>query len=109
MQELYNRPGIIKYEGKISSSSKVKSFIEKRKITNYEVFYIDNPSADFKILNRQLQELLNKYEGKEPPKEKPKQEGLRECPFKYRVNANTVLEAYTQEDLDRLKKNWNLK
>lgn len=109
MQELYNRPGVIKYEDKISSSSKVKSFIEKRKITDYEVFYIDSPSTDFKILNRQLQELLNKHEGKEPPKEKPKQEELRSCTYQYRVNANTVLMAYTQEDLDKLKKNWNLK
>ena len=49
------------------------------------------------------QELL-KYKGIDI-KEKPKQEGLRECPFKYRVNANTVLAAYTQEDLDKLK-NW---
>lgn len=51
------------------------------------------------------QELL-KYKGI-TIKEKPKQEGLRECPFKYRVNANTVLEAYTQEDLNKLKEWWN--
>lgn len=39
---------------------------------------------------------------------KPKQEGLRECPFQYRVNANTVLMAYTEEDLNKLKKSWNV-
>lgn len=44
-----------------------------------------------------------------PPKEKSKQEELRKCPFKYRVNANTVLEAYTEEDLNKLKKWWNVK
>lgn len=39
---------------------------------------------------------------------KPKPEGLREYPFQYRVNANTVLQAYTQEDLDKLKSWWNI-
>ena len=52
------------------------------------------------------QELI-KYKGG-TIKEKPKQDGLRECPFKYRVNANTVLMAYTQEDLDKLKKSWHI-
>ena len=53
------------------------------------------------------QELI-KYNGG-TIKEKPQQEGLRCCAYQYRVNANTVLMAYTQEDLDKLKKNWNLK
>jgi len=44
-----------------------------------------------------------------PPKEKPKQEELREYPYKYRVNVNTVLMAYTEEDLNKLKKRWNIK
>ncbi len=52
------------------------------------------------------QELI-KYKGG-TIKEKPKQEGLRECPYKYRVNANTVLAAYTEEDLNKLKKSWNV-
>lgn len=108
MQEIYNIPGVIKYDDKIFPSSKVKSFIEKKKITDYEVFYVENPSEDFKILNRQLQELVNKCSGKEPPKEKPKQEGLRECPYQYRVNRNTVLMAYTEEDLNKLKRWHNI-
>lgn len=108
MQDLYNIPGIIKHEGKVFSSSKIKSFIEKRNLTNYDIVYVQNPSEDFKILNRQLQELVNKHSGKEPPKEKPKQEGLRECPYQYRLNQNTVLMAYTEEDLNKLKKWHNI-
>ena len=52
------------------------------------------------------QELI-KYKGG-MIKEKPKQEGLRECSYKYRINANTVLEAYTEDDLNLLKKWWNV-
>ena len=53
------------------------------------------------------QELL-KYKGIEI-KEKPRADGLRECSFKYRVNRNTILEAYTEEDLNKLKSWWNVK
>jgi len=42
-------------------------------------------------------------------KEKPQQEGLRPCPYQYRVNANTILSAYTEEDLEKLKQWWNVK
>lgn len=47
-------------------------------------------------------ELLN-YQGVSI-KEKPKQEGPREYPYQYRINKNTVLMAYTEEDLNKLKK-----
>lgn len=43
-----------------------------------------------------------------PPKEKPQQEGLRSYPYQYRINRNTVLMAYTEEDLNKLKKSWNV-
>lgn len=51
-------------------------------------------------------ELLN-YQGVSI-KEKPKQEGLRECPYQYRINRNTILMAYTEEDLNKLKKWYNV-
>ena len=51
-------------------------------------------------------ELLN-YQGISI-REKPKQEGLRECPYQYRLNQNTVLMAYTEEDLNKLKKWYNI-
>ena len=59
---------------------------------------------EIKNINTIDQELL-KYKGIFI-KEKPKPEGLREYPYQYRVNQNTVLMAYTEEDLNKLKK-WN--
>ena len=41
-------------------------------------------------------------------KEKPVFEDQRPYTHVYRVNTNTVLCAYSQEDLDRLKKNWTI-
>lgn len=106
--ELYDKPGLV-ITDKVTRTTKVKKFIEKNKITNYKILYLEEQHSDFKEIERALKALENNYLGIAPPKEKPKQEGLRECPFKYRVNANTVLEAYTQEDLDWLKNNWNIK
>lgn len=40
-------------------------------------------------------------------KEKPVFEGPRPYTHTYRVNVNTVLCAYSQEDLDKLKANYN--
>ena len=57
-------------------------------------------------INKLPIELLN-YQGISI-KEKPKQEGLRECPYQYRLNQNTVLMAYTEEDLNKLKKWYNV-
>lgn len=104
MQEIINKPGIVITDGNINKTSKVKNYIEKNKIKQFSIRYVENPSDNFAELNRQLQELENECKGIDPPKEKPKQEGLRECPYKYRINANTVLEAYTEDDLNLLKK-----
>lgn len=41
-------------------------------------------------------------------KEKPVFEEQRPYTHTYRVSQNTVLVAYSQEDLDKLKKNWNI-
>ena len=41
-------------------------------------------------------------------KEKPVFEGQRPYTHTYRVNVNTVLCAYSQEELDKLKKSWNI-
>lgn len=107
--ELENVPGIIIVQNKVIRTTKVKKYIEKNKLINYKVVYLENPPEDFRIVERLLKELENKHLGLGELKEKPQQEGLRPCPYQYRVNANTILMAYTQEDLDKLKKNWNLK
>jgi len=52
------------------------------------------------------QELL-KYKGVQV-KEKQTGEGQRPYTHTYRINRNTVLCAYSQEDLDQLKRNWNV-
>ena len=108
MQEVFNLPGIVIYDNKVVKTSKIKSYIEKKKLSNYTVIYIDAPSEDFKILNRQLQELENKYLNIDPPKCKPKQDSSREYPYEYRINVNTILKEYSQEDLNNLKKWWNV-
>lgn len=41
-------------------------------------------------------------------KEKPVFEDQRPYTHTYRINVNTVLCAYSQEELDKLKKNWNI-
>ena len=107
--ELYDKPGIIIVDDKVSRTTKVKKFVEKNKLTSYQIIYLEKECKDFKEVERALKELEANYLGETPPKEKPKPEGLRECPFKYRVNTNTVLEAFTQEDLDKLKSWWNIK
>lgn len=105
--ELMDFPGII-ITDKVTRTTKVKKFIEKNKLTNYKIIYLDNPPSDFREIERALKMLENNYLGIGPIKEKPKQEGLRDCPYKYRLNRNTVLEAYSEEDLNKLKQWHNI-
>lgn len=62
---------------------------------------------EIKDINTIASELL-KYQGIEI-KEKPITGEQRDYPFEYRVNTNTVLMAYTEEDLNKLKKWYNIK
>lgn len=105
MIELYDLPGLV-ITDKVSRTTKVKKFIQKNKLTLYSVLYLDKECKDFKEVERALKEMEANYLGEEPPKQKPKQEGPREYPYQYRINQNTVLMAYTEEDLSKLKK-WN--
>ena len=84
-----------------STSMLVMSVLKNKDLYGYKII---KEIEDIKTID---QELI-KYNGG-MIKEKPQQEGLRPCTYQYKVNANTVLMAYTQEDLDKLKKNWNLK
>lgn len=108
IQELLNTPGLV-ITDKVTRTTKVKKFIEKNKLSNYKIIYLENPSADFKEVERSLKELENKYLGLGELKEKPKTEEQRPYTHTYRINRNTVLCAYSQEDLDKLKNWWNVK
>ena len=108
IDELLNAPGIIIVQNKVIRTTKVKKYIEKNKLINYKVVYLENPPEDFRTVERLLKELENKHLGLGELKEKPQQEGLRSYPYQYRINRNTVLMAYTEEDLNKLKKSWNV-
>lgn len=50
---------------------------------------------------------LLKYQGISI-KEKPRQDGLRECTHTFRIGPNTILCAYSEEDLNKLKQWHNI-
>lgn len=104
-----NVPCVIKWNNTFYKVEKPKSFFNRhREMENDDVifYYIDKTITGMGEIARALQKLEDELTG--TVREKPKQEGLRPCPYKYRVNANTVLEAYTEEDLNKLKKYWNV-
>lgn len=102
--ELFDKPGIVIYEGKTTRTTKVKKFVQKNQIKEYNVIYLENPSSDFKEVERALKELENNYLGLGSLKEKPKVEKDTPYQYEYRINANTVLCAYNEEQFNLLKK-----
>lgn len=108
--EYKNVPCVIKFNNEFFKVEKPKKFFNRHREMendNVEFHYIDETITGMQNIAIALRDLEDSLKGTK--REIKVQEGLQECPFKYRVNANTVLEAYTQEDLDKLKKNWNLK
>lgn len=106
-----NTPCVIKFKANFYKVEKPNKFFNKHREMendNVEFHYIDENITGMQEIAKALQKLEDSLKGI-IREEKPKQEELRSCTYQYRVNANTVLMAYTQEDLDKLKKNWNLK
>lgn len=96
-------PGLIFLEEKIVRTPKVKKWIDKMHPANYKVQYLDNPPTDRSEIERALKALENSFLGiSEKPKEVLPEN--RECKYVYRLNANTVLSAYTEEQFNLLKK-----
>lgn len=104
MQELLNEPGIVIYNNKVTPTSKVKKFIEKNQLKEYSLKYVENPSPDFKILNKQLQDLVDEHLGIQRIKKPEIPKNNSEYEYTFRLNSNSVLCAHSKEDLDKLKK-----
>lgn len=104
---LTNTPGIIILPNGIVKTTKVKKWVDKNNPDNYTVKYLDPIPKDFRLVEKSLQDMIDKEQGI-TRKEKPVFEDQRPYTHIYRVNTNTVLCAYSQDDLDRLKKNWKI-
>ena len=105
MEELFDKPGLV-ITDKVTRTTKVKKYIEKNKVTDYKIMYLTKACTDFKEVERSLKEMESEYLGLGKLKEKPKEDGPRAYTHTYRLNQNTILCAYSQEDLDKLLK-WN--
>ena len=104
--ELCDKPGVIIIGDEVIKTTKVKKWILKNKPSVYDVKYVENPSNDFKEVERQLQFLINDVKGiNYQVKEKELFKRPEEYKYQYRANINTVYMAHTKEDLQRLLDN----
>ena len=104
--ELYDKPGIIITPDKVIKTTKIKKWILKNKPDTYTVKYLENPSSDFKEMERQLQVMINEANGVATSlKEKELFKPPEEYKYKYRANINTVYMAHDKESLQRLLDN----
>ena len=100
--ELCDKPGVIIIGDEVIKTTKVKKWILKNKPSVYDIKYVENPSNDFREIERQLQFLVNdvkgiNYQVKEKELFKPPEEFKYH--YKYRANINTVYMAPTKESL----------
>ena len=106
--ELCDKPGVIIIGDEVIKTTKVKKWILKNKPSVYDVKYVENPSNDFKEVERQLQFLVNDVKGiTYQVKEKELFKPPEEYPYhyKYRANINTIYMAHDKESLQRLLDN----
>ena len=101
--ELCDKPEVIIIGDEVIKTTKVKKWILKNKPSVYDVKYVENPSNDFREIERQLQFLVNdvkgiNYQVKEKELFKPPEENYKYF-YKYRANINTVYMAQTKESL----------
>ena len=104
--ELCDKPGVIIIGDEVIKTTKVKKWILKNKPSVYGVKYVENPSNDFREIERQLQFLVNDVKGiNYQVKEKELFKPPEEYRYQYRANINTVYMAHTKESLQRLLDN----
>ena len=101
--ELCDKPGVIIIGDEVIKTTKVKKWVLKNKPSVYSVKYVENPSNDFREIERQLQFLVNDVKGiNYQVKEKELFKPPEEYKYKYRANINTVYMSHTKEGLQRL-------
>ena len=104
--ELCDKPGVIIIGDEVIKTTKVKKWILKNKPSDYNVKYVENPSNDFREVERQLQFLVNDVKGiNYQVKEKELFKPPEEYRYQYRANINTVYMAHDKESLQRLLDN----
>ena len=101
-----NTPGIIILPNTIIKTTKVKKWLDKNKPELFSVKYLNPIPSDFKEVEKSLQALIDQEQGVVKTKETQIFPEQRPYTHTYRVNVNTILCAYSQEDLDRLKQNY---
>lgn len=106
--ELYDKPGLIIQNDTITRTTKVKKWVSKNKPIDYKILYLENPSVDFREVERELKNLEDSYLGKNTLK-KEKEIFVESKPkYESRLNCNTVLIAYNDEQLALLKSWYNI-
>ena len=104
--ELCDKPGVIIIGDEVIKTTKVKKWVLKNKPSVYSVKYVENPSNDFREIERQLQFLVNDVKGiNYQVKEKELFKPPEEYKYKYRANINTVYMAHDKESLQWLLDN----
>lgn len=104
--ELCDKPGVIIIGDEVIKTTKVKKWVLKNKPSVYGVKYVENPSNDFREIERQLQFLVNDVKGiNYQVKEKELFKPPEEYKYQYRANINTVYMAHDKESLQRLLDN----
>ena len=104
--ELCDKPGVIIIGDEVIKTTKVKKWVLKNKPGVYGVKYVENPSNDFREIERQLQFLVNDVKGiNYQVKEKELFKPPEEFKYQYRANINTIYMAHDKESLQRLLDN----
>lgn len=102
-------PGVIIQGDKVTRTTKVKKWVMKNNPTEYRVEYINPIPEDFRLVEKELKKLENRIKGIETvEKVIVDQPYVREAPYKYRLNMNTVLSAYNEKDLEDLKRRYGV-
>lgn len=100
--EIKNIPCVVEYDGKIYKTNKTVSFFQKHReidLTKVKIHYIDKSLTGMSEVDKALQRIENELKGIET-KQQIEPEARME--YEYRLNQNTVLKAYSKEQVKKL-------